>query len=150
MEKEMGNMQNPINSSELAEQISDVLKLNQEENKELYNELSQIQNGAVKNALHHMMKLLKPELNALTGKKCFTEHKPVMHTYVACICGCSVRDAQYEKTACSDHLDDDAWVDAHEMPLFLEIVKAETPTRAKQIAAFHYKVNENVIELFPV
>lgn len=143
-------MKDSVNSSKLTEQISDVLKLNKEENKELYDELSQIQNGAVKNVLHRMMKLLKPELNALAGKKCFTKYEPVMHTYVACIRGCSVRDAQYEKAACSDHLDDKAWVDAYEMPLFLEIINAETPTRAKQIAASHNKVNENVIELFPV
>lgn len=143
-------MQSLINTSELVEQISDALKLNEEENRELYDELSQIQNGAVKNTLHDIIKLLKPELNALTGKKCFEGHEPVMHTYVACIRGRSVRDAQYETVACSDHLDDDAWIDAYEMPLFLEIVKAETPIRATQIAAAHAKVNTNVIELFPI
>lgn len=131
-------MDKAYNSSELAKQVSVKLKLSQAEGLELYKELSQIQNGRVKEALDM---LTRPS----AGKECGTAPK-----YAACIRSESSRDVQYEKHPGSDHLDDSQWVDAGSMPLFLKIIEADTPIRAKQMAAAYAGVDEGVIELYPV
>lgn len=122
------------NSSELAKRVSEKLKLNQEDSLELYKELSQLPDGHVKDALSALM----------TDKTSSSTH----HEYAACIKGTCVRNAQYSKWEDAMPLDDDAWVNANEKPIFLGIIEADTPTRAKQIVAARVGVSENVIELY--
>lgn len=129
-----------INSSELARQVSEILKLSQEDGLKLYKELSQMPNGPVKDALEGLVEALEDKAG----------DKKTDIRYAACIRGSSVRDAQYEKAANSNPLDDDVWVDAEDMPLFLKIIEAATPPRAVQIAAAYAGVEKEVIELFPM
>ncbi len=106
------------NSSALAKQVSDKMKLSQEEDLELYNELSQLGNGPVKKILDTL-----------------TKPSP-MRRFVACIKGSCVRDAQYSKFDGAEPLDDDNWLDASDdTEIYINIVEAETEIRAKQIAA---------------
>lgn len=135
------------NSSALAKQVADKLKLNQEESLKLYKELSQIPNGMVKDALD----VLSGPADLSNQMVTQIQHKSGgMQKYAAYIRGECVRDSQYSKHPDADPLDDDAWLDAPGMPLFLKIVEAETPTRATQIAAIYAGVNESVIELQPI
>lgn len=122
------------NSSVLAARIVKKLKLSDSEADELYAQLSQIDNGPVKDAIA-----------ALCADEANTTRK-----YASVIRASSTRDVQYEKTADSDHLDDDAWVDIGNMPLFLGFVEAESPSRAKHIAAIRAGVDTSVIEIYDV
>lgn len=161
-------MSKQYNSSELAKQVSEILNMSQQRSLELYKELSQLPNGCIKEALDALSLIVK----ASSGNKacevdlaqnypaCYaqiiekiTENKNInpvgaMTKYAACIKGTCVRDAQYSKFEDAMPLDDDAWKYANEIPLFLKIVEAETPTRAKQIAAAYAGTTENVIELY--
>lgn len=161
-------MDKPYNTSELAKQVSETLNLNQQKGLELYKELSQLPNGCVKEALDTLSLIVK---TASGNKACeidlaqnypacyaqiiekITENKNTnsvgaMTKYAACIKGTCVRDAQYSKFEDAMPLDDDAWKYANDIPLFLKIVEAETPTRAKQIAAAYAGTTEDVIELY--
>lgn len=124
-------------SSVLARQVSEILKLNQEDSLKLYKDLSQLSNGPVKDALH-----------ALSMTEKIQNGKPALKRYMACIKESCVRDAQYSTKEDADFLDDDAWLDARELPLFLGIVEAETPIRARQILSARNNVDKNVIELY--
>lgn len=70
--------------------------------------------------------------------------------YVACIKDSCVRDAQYAKYEDADLIDDDAWIDAEEIPLFLKIIEADTEDEARRIAAEYASADEDVIELYPL
>lgn len=70
--------------------------------------------------------------------------------YVACIKADCIRNGQYSKWIGASPVDDHAWVWANDMPLFLEVVVADTPARAAQLAAARAGVTEDVIELIPV
>lgn len=122
----MGN----YNSSELAARIAKKLNMNEENELQLFKELSQIGDGPVKDALDALSR--KEETNR----------------YVATIGGSCVRDAQYSKHADAEWDDDDAWCDAKNAPIFLEVVEADTPTRARQIAAVKAGVDTGVVELY--
>ena len=126
-----------LNSSELAKQVSEKLNLSQTDSLALYNELSQIPNGQVKDALDALSDRTIRKSDQITK-------------YVACIKGSCVHGAKYTSTPNADPLDNKVWTDADKMPLFLEIVEAATPTRAMQIAAAHAGVDVNVIELQPL
>lgn len=78
--------------------------------------------------------------------------KSKLTAYAACIKGTCVRNAQYSQREYADPADDNAWIDAeiNWSPLFLEIIEAETKTRAKQLAASHIGVSEDIIELYPM
>lgn len=121
------------NSSELAARIAKKLNLSGDETDRLYDQLSQIGNGPVKDAFA-----------ALCGPQ------TAMKKYAGVIRAESTRDVQYEKTSNSDHLDDNAWVDIGKMPLFLGFVEAESPSRAKHIAAARTGVDTSVIEIYDV
>lgn len=161
------------NSSELARQVSERLHLNQEDGLRLYEELSQIPNGYVKDALDllsagyrvtdddekHALESVKHAISvlekgsdpqkyaALRGLHSILEAKLNPRKYVACIKGTCVRDAKYSVHDDADPLDDGAWRDVHEVPLFIGIIEAETPVRAKQIVAAQEGVDTGVIEL---
>lgn len=70
------------------------------------------------------------------------------HMYAACIKEACVRDAQYCVNADADDSNDEDWIDSFHHPLFLGVVTAETPIRAKQIIAAQAGVKENIIELY--
>lgn len=116
------------NSSELSARIAKKLNLNQEEGLKLYKELSQMKNGPVKDALDAL---------------CTEDPKK---KYAAVISGDCTRDIQY----CSHRDaqdDDDAWHDTSG-PVFLGIIEAETPVRAKHIAAAKEGVDDSIIEIY--
>ncbi len=127
------------NSSELARKISEKLHLDQADSLKFFKELAELPDGYVKNALEALLHIGNNRKE--TGS---------MTRYAACIKGTCVRNAQYSKWDNAMPMDDNAWVYADETPLFLEIVAAETKTRATQIAAIHAGVSESVIMLFPV
>lgn len=124
----MGN----YNSSELARQVAEKLKLGHEKEMVLYNELSQVPNGPVKDAIA-----------ALVASS-------PLHKYVAFVKGSCVRDAQYAVKADADLLDDDAWLDAQDAPLYVGIYEAETEIRARQMAAIRERVDADVIGVIEV
>lgn len=127
----MGN----YNSSELAAQVAAKLGYEKDQELLLYRELSQVPNGAVKDAL---AALAKPE------------ERPRNNKYIAVFRGSQVRDAQYAAHEDADPLDDDAWLDANGMPLYIGIVEAETDIRARQIAAARERVDDSVIEVYSI
>lgn len=122
----MGN----YNSSELAARIAKKLNMNEENELQLFKELSQIGDGLVKDAFDALCE--KGETNR----------------YVAVIGGNYVRNAQYPKHIDADWNDDGAWCDVKNAPIFLEVVEADTPTRARQIAAVKAGVDTGVVELY--
>ena len=127
-------MDKSYNSSVLAKQVAEKLKLNKAEEMELYNELSQTGSRRIRNVLDM---LTRPNGN-------------VANKYAACIKASYVRDVRYMKSADMEPVDESSWTYVDRKPVFLDIVEAETPTRAKQIAAIHGHVDQNVIELYPI
>lgn len=121
------------NSSTLSRMTAEALGLSEKEEKALYGQLASIPEGPVKEVMRKLVGTKVP-----------------VNKYAACIKGSSVRDAQYETKSCSNPLDDNAWVDAEEIPLFLGIIEASSPTRATQIAASQNNVDADVIELFEI
>lgn len=132
------------NSHEMAKKVGRILKLDREEEKALYDQLCLFSDGPVKKAIDGLIKWVKLSLNSDMGKKDIP-----MNVYAACIRADSVRDAQYETKAGSDHRDDDAWLNA-EMPLFIDMIPAESPDNAKLIAAAQAGVEPDVIALFTI
>lgn len=122
----MGN----YNSSELAARIAKKLNMNEENELQLFKELSQIGDGPVKDALDALSR--KEETNR----------------YVAVIRSSCVRDAQYSKHVDAEWDDDDVWCDVKNGRIFLEVIEADTPTRARQIAAVKAGVDTEVVELY--
>lgn len=125
------------NSWELARQVAAKMGLGDADELELYKELSQMPNGHVKDVLAALTAPENPKETSL-------------QKYAACIKSDCIHDAQYSKQEDPGPLDDDAWMDAEGQPLFLKVIEAETPARAKQIAAAYAGVSEEVIALFPM
>lgn len=121
-------MSKNINSSDLARQVAEKLKMGKDEELGLYNDLSQIGNGPVKDAL-----------DVLTAPN-------PLNKYVVCFRESCVRDAQYSKTYDAEPLDDEAWLDANDACIYIGIVEAETEIRARQIAAVREGVDTEVIK----
>lgn len=128
------------NSSELSARIAKKLNMNQEEGLKLYKELSQMENGPVKDALNALC-----VENPVQG----TAENPTKK-YVAVIKDSCVRDTQYAVRYDVEVDDDDAWRDANGVEIFLGFVEAETPVRAKHIAAVKEDVDDSIIEIYPV
>lgn len=124
-------MSNTYNSSALTKQVTEKLKLSEEENQKLYEELSQLDNGMIKDVL----------------EKLTTKNSRKSQKYAACIKASCIRDAQYSKRWDADPLNDNEWRDAEDCSLFIGIIEAETPVRAKQLAAIRAEVDAEVIEL---
>lgn len=123
------------NSSELAAQVAAKLGYQKDQELMLYRGLSQVPNGVVKDAL---AALAKPE------------EKPRNNKYIAVFRGSQVRDAQYATHEDADPLDDDAWLDAEDMPLYIGIVEAESDVRARQLVAVRERVDVSVIDVFNI
>lgn len=104
-----------------------MLHMDGDEEKLLFEELSSLPNGKVKEVL-----------DRLTSKG----------LYVACIKASCCRDAQYSVCEDADLLDEEKWKDACGMPLLLKAVEADTPQRAKQMAAAYAGTDTNVVELY--
>lgn len=111
-------MNTQYNSSALAKQVAEKLNFSTEEENVLYGELSQIPNGLAKRAF---AELTKSDAKAL-------------NKYIACIKGSCVNGRFYSKDMEAAPYDEDAWIDLAKRPVFLSIIEAETPTRAKQLA----------------
>lgn len=163
-------------SSALAKQVAERLHLSQAEGLELYKELSQMENGLVKDVLDILSQPSGTEMNLAAcypaavepiqkfgggrivnilmreGERNLVPEKKLhmLHKYAACIKGSCVRDAQYAKWKSATPMDDTAWEYANDMPLFLGIVRSETPEEAKQFAASSAGVDESVIELYDI
>lgn len=159
MKEKMGHKTH--NSSALAKQVSEKLGLDQAGGLELYKELTQVPDGRVKDALHALsapdaalaeMDLEKeyPALHAKMVAAAGKKKDDAPRRFAACIRSSCVRDAQYAIHRDTAMEDDASWMDANDMELFLEIVEADTPTRAKQIAAAYAGVDESIIVLYPV
>lgn len=127
------------NSSALARQVAGKLELSQAEGLVLYRELTKIGDGPVKDALDRLSRD-----NTTDGKR------PALARYAAVVKAENVRDVQYAKHMDADPSDEEAWVDAGSIPVFLKIVEADTPVRAKQMAAVYAGTDESVIELYPM
>lgn len=161
------------NSAELAKRISERLQLDEETSRELFDQLSKIPNGPVKDAMDILVKGYRTATDdeqrvktavknavdvlehgsepqkyaALRDVRRLLETKLNKRKYVACIKGTCVRDAQYSVHADADPLDDGARMDANEAPIFIGIIEAETPVRAKQIMAARENIDMDVIVL---
>lgn len=123
------------NSQELTKKVSHLLKLNEKEEQDLYDQLSALSDGPVKRALNDLIKKIKQDLNSMSGCKpkingMEYKNMEMEYKYAACMKAGSVPNS--------------------EMPLFIDIIKASTPTRAKQIAASRAGVSEDAIELVQV
>ena len=129
------NMHKSVNSAELTEKIAKKLQLDRDCTNGLYEELSQIPDGYIKDAL-----------SALVDAGI----KPKTQKYAACISSGCVRDAQYSVKPDSDHMDDSLWLDSCGWPLFVKIIEADTQEHAAQAAAAYADVDEGVIELVPI
>lgn len=135
-------MHKSVNSLELTEKISRKLQLGQKDWDGLYEELSQIPDGYIKDALSALMD---------------AGIRPKAQKYAACINSSYVRDAQYavkpdngDMDDDDDYMDDSLWQDSCGWPLFLKIIEADTPADAAQAAADYADVDEEVIELVPI
>ncbi len=128
--KEMGTG-SPVNSLTLAAQIGWLLNMPKKDQNAVYDELSQLPEGPLKQAMTCLVNCVRSR-------------------YIACIRSESIRGAQYETTADSDFLEDSEWISADEQPLFLKVIEAESELEARKIAAEYANVDESVIELIPI
>lgn len=124
------------NSSALTKQVSERLGLNQEDGLKLFKELSQIPDGPVKDALNVLS-----DSTGIAGTSKLTK-------YAACIEKSFVRDVRHLRSADANELDEEQWAYKDNIPLFIGIVEAETPTRAVQMAASRAGIDESLIELY--
>lgn len=121
----------PVNSLTLAAQIGWLLNMPKKDQNAVYDELSQLPEGPLKQAMTCLVNCVRSR-------------------YIACIRSESIRDAQYETTVDSDFLEDSEWISADEQPLFLKVIEAESELEARKIAAEYANVDESVIELIPI
>lgn len=120
------------NSAELANQITKKLELNEEDSRKLYEQLSQLPNGAVKDAVARLV------------------NNNTMNEYITIIKDSCVRDAQYSTHDDASWNDDGSWRDAEYMGLYIGIVFAETEVRARQIAAAQKGIDAGCVTAYLV
>lgn len=128
--KDMG-VGSPVNSLTLAAQIGWLLNMPKKDQNAVYDELSLLPEGPLKQALTCLVNRIRSR-------------------YIACIRSESVRGAHYETTADSSFLEDTEWITADEQPLFLKVIEAESELEARKIAAEYANADESVIELIPI